>query len=113
MTVQWLIEFIKLVGILFIMLLAYSIINVLILEAAGGFEVFGESGLMTVFFLLQTGGILALVTVYYRNKMLLNPKLKLPDQEPLSRKWTRILLFTGAGAVAASYAVLIGAMVTS
>lgn len=105
-TLQWFWEFLKITVLLFVVLFIYSIINALLLEMAGGFEQLEDSGLFTLFFLLQTGGVLALVTVFYRNKLQKNAKLKLPSQEPLSPKWTRILLSIGIAAIAASYIIL-------
>lgn len=104
--VYWLWEFSKLVSILFIMLFAYSLINAFLLELAGGFEQLEESGLFSVFFLLQTGGILCLVTVYYRNRLQQHAKIKLTSQGALSPKWTRLMVSIGIAAITASYAVL-------
>lgn len=103
---EWIWEVVKVTLLLFTALFLYSIVNALLLEWAGGFEQLEESGLFTLFFLLQTGGILALVTVFYRNKLKKNAKLKLPEQEPLSSKWVRILLSIGFAAIAASYIIL-------
>jgi hypothetical protein len=106
-TFRWLIEFSKLIFILFIIMLAYTLINAFLLEAAGGFEVLSESGYATIFFLLQTGGILALMTVYYRNRLQPHSRVKLLAQEPLSKAWTRRLSAAGIAAIAASYVILL------
>ncbi|NJP39105.1 hypothetical protein [Alkalicoccus luteus] len=99
-------ELTKLAGVMFVALLIYSIINALLLEAAGGMDALEASGLFTVFFLLQTGGVLALITVYYRNRLLPKSKLQLPARDPLSPVWTRRLIGLGIAAIAASYIIL-------
>ncbi|SDO25147.1 hypothetical protein [Alkalicoccus daliensis] len=106
-TGYWLWEFSKLVSVLFIMLFAYSMLNALLLELAGGVEQLEESGLFSVFFLLQTAGILFLVTVYYRNRLQKYSKIKISSQGPLSPKWTRRMISLGLAAIGASYVILI------
>ncbi|WP_444684697.1 hypothetical protein [Alkalicoccus luteus] len=102
----WVWELTKLAGVMFVALLIYSVVNALLLEAAGGMEALEASGLFTVFFLLQTGGVLALITVYYRNRLLPRSKLQLPAREPLSQAWTRRLIGIGVAAITASYIIL-------
>ncbi|CAM3955865.1 hypothetical protein [Alkalicoccus chagannorensis] len=97
---------IKLTMLLFGVLVVYSIIHAFLFELIGGMELITESRWSSLFFLLQMGGILAFVTIYYRNRLAPAAEGQLPARPPLTDVWKKRLIGLGAAAFLASYVLL-------
>ncbi|WP_280771413.1 hypothetical protein [Salipaludibacillus daqingensis] len=111
-SLQFILEMLRLIFILFLILLFYSLINTFIIETAGGFEIFEGTNLLTVFFLLQTGGLLVLMTIFYRNKLQFTGWYKGEHFKPFSKKLTQRLLILSISAIIGSYLILVFRMLT-
>lgn len=98
-------EVLRIIFVMFLILGAYAVFNSYVLEWLGGMQILGGSWLELVFFLLQAGGILILITVFYRNKLKLSGVIK-EYQPPFAPETARTMVIVGAAAIALSYVIL-------
>jgi len=84
----------------------------MILEAVGGFEIFEGTIFLTLFFLLQTGGLLVIMTVFYRNKLQFFGWYKGDHLKPIPRKASRRLIIVSIISMMSSYLILIFRLIT-
>lgn len=107
-TVRFILELLRIILILFVALAAYSVLNTFIISFFGGTEVFaGNTMFETWFFLLQTLGILGLVTVLYRNKLTKSGWMA-KYQGPLEAKTVRLIVRVSVAAIVGSYGIFFG-----
>lgn len=98
-------EILRILVVMFVILGAYAIFNSYVLEWLGGIHILGGSWLELVFFLLQAGGILILITVFYRNKLKLSGAMR-EYQPPFAPETARKMVIAGIAAIAVSYVIL-------
>ncbi|PYZ92008.1 hypothetical protein CR194_17585 [Salipaludibacillus keqinensis] len=111
-TFHFILELFRIIFILFILLFGYSFLNTFLIEALGGFELIEGTNIATVFFLLQTAGILLLITIIYRNKLQFSGWYTSDHLKPFSKKRTQIFLLLSVVAIGGSYLILLARMLT-
>ncbi|SES41582.1 hypothetical protein [Salipaludibacillus aurantiacus] len=103
----FLLELTRIIFTIFLVLLAFSLVNSFILGLIGGLGQFEGTWTIVVYFFMQTGGLFLLITLLYRNKLQFSGWYNSENQKPFSKKMTRRLLIISLAAVAGSYAILI------
>lgn len=112
-TVLFIVELLRIILILFAALVGYSLLNTFLMDFFGGLDVFeGNDFFRTWFFLLQTLGILGLVTVLYRNKLEKSGWMA-KYQGPLQARTVWWIVRISLAAIVASYGIFFGLVVFS